>query len=845
MPPLIKIAFCSGTDELNRSLVDELAALYPDLPLYVVSEFPPHRGQWIRYYVNRPFTDNSRRIRAAIGDARIRLSGILLVPQVPYRRMRLIALLLSPVALLAYNEHMGSFMLRPRCLPVIAKLLLWRAKNFLRWYLRPKEWASPLPYWAAWFHLTARWSKPELQAPQPEGISVVIPSRNGRELLACLLPGLLDQLRAAPHEVIVVDNVSVDGTAAWLPAEVVLESSPSPLSFAAAVNRGIHRARFRHTLLLNNDMVLEPDFFAPLRRAFLQVPELFCATAQIHFPEGVRREETGKAVWARTNREDFPVRCDLPLPGEDQSYVLYGSGGCSLYDTAKLRSLGALDEIYAPAYVEDLDLGWRAWQRGWPTVFVSGARVEHRHRATTSRYFTEAELSRILELNYLRFLTRAIASRPLFRRLWREAIDRLRLIQASDALAAAPRLALTPAREAAAEYSETLFQSLCDGNTAVFPGAPAAHPHTILVASPYLPYPLSHGGAVRIYNLMREAARGYNLILVSFSETLTAPAPELLALCAEIVVVRRAGTHQIDAGGQPDTVAEFASPAFRAALQLTVRKWQPAIAQLEFTQMAQYAPDCAPAKTILVEHDITFDLYQQQAARQPTYDTLRQLALWKQYEQQAWHTVDRVITMSGRDRATVGPRAETLANGVDTDRFQPTTETPEPNRILFIGSFNHRPNLDALEFFIAEIWPHLNATLHVIAGRNPELGAHLAGPNIEIEGFVADVRPAYRRAAAVIAPLRESAGTNIKVLEALAMGKPLISTPAGVNGLDPITETDFLLAPEAQTFAIQIKRVLNDPALQTHLSSHARAYSLNYSWKSLAKTQNRIYRELL
>ena len=98
-----------------------------------------------------------------------------------------------------------------------------------------------------------------------------------------------------------------------------MEHSAAPLSFARAANRGIRRARYSHVCLLNNDMILEPGFFAPLRAAFESVPDLFCATAQILFPPGVRREETGKAVMAQSSPADFPVRCDPPLPGEDLS----------------------------------------------------------------------------------------------------------------------------------------------------------------------------------------------------------------------------------------------------------------------------------------------------------------------------------------------------------------------------------------------------------------------------------------------------------------------------------------------------------------------------------------------
>src|SRR5205814_9806332 len=98
---------------------------------------------------------------------------------------------------------------------------------------------------------------------------------------------------------------------------------------------------------------------------------------------------------------------------------------------------------------------------------------------------------------------------------------------------------------------------------------------------------------------------------VAFTEDLIQVAMELRELCSEIVTVRRAGSHALPSRGRPDTVEEFDTPAFHAALRQTIAKWGPSIVQLEFTQMAQYAAECAPARTLLVEHDITYDLYAQ------------------------------------------------------------------------------------------------------------------------------------------------------------------------------------------------------------------------------------------
>src|SRR5580698_5832243 len=109
--------------------------LFPELPLYVVSEFPPADGgvKWIRYHSGRGF-ENLARCRAAFRGKSIRLAGVMLVPNVPFRAMRLLALLLAPRNFLAFNENLNNFMLRPRCIPAIARHVAWRVRNFVKWH---------------------------------------------------------------------------------------------------------------------------------------------------------------------------------------------------------------------------------------------------------------------------------------------------------------------------------------------------------------------------------------------------------------------------------------------------------------------------------------------------------------------------------------------------------------------------------------------------------------------------------------------------------------------------------------------------------------------------------------
>ena len=589
MSGTIKVAFASCSEDLIPAFLEQMRELEPELPLYVVSEFPPPEGHWIPYHPVRSFRENFARCRAAFRGKRIRFTGVVLEPQVPYRRMRLIPLLLAPIRLIAFNENLNNFMLRPRCAGTILRHILWRSKNFIRWQLRPE--------------------------------------------------------------------------------------------------RGLSR------------------FF----RRF-------------------RRPSAWRGVW--------------------------------LYLVAALGS------------------AWRALRWiGWP-----------------------------------------------------------------------------PPNAGPDEF----VLAAGSGAVAVFPGRKAGGRPAVLVASPYLPFPLSHGGAVRMFNLMRRAADEYDQILVSFVDQLATPPPELLEIAVEVVLVRRVGSHSRPTTARPDAVEEFDSPAFRAALRQTVSKWRPIVAQLEFTQMAQYIADCAPARVILVEHDLTFDLYEQLLRQNEDWELRRQWRRWRRFESATWRQASCVVTMSEKDRQTVtGARAVCLPNGVDLERFRPSDLEPEPGRLLFVGSLSHLPNALAVEFFLNQIWPlleKLSPRLHIIAGARHQyyldyyrdrVRVNLAQRGIDVDDFVTDVRPAYHRAAVVIAPLVASAGTNIKILEAMAMGKAVVSTPAGINGLDLSPGEDVMVTATAREMAATIAELLENRDQRRALEVRAReTVAGRYGWDQIAQRQKELYASL-
>jgi glycosyltransferase involved in cell wall biosynthesis len=208
--------------------------------------------------------------------------------------------------------------------------------------------------------------------------------------------------------------------------------------------------------------------------------------------------------------------------------------------------------------------------------------------------------------------------------------------------------------------------------------------------------------------------------------------------------------------------------------------------------------------------------------------------------------VDRVITMSEQDRTLVSG-AVSIPNGVDLERFRPSSRAPEARRVLFIGSFAHRPNVLAVEFFLREVFPLLqDVAFHVIAGQRHERFWDLRHSGVEVEGFVADVRPAYERAAVVVAPLVVSAGTNIKIMEAMAMGKAIVSTSAGIHGLDLRSGADLIVTGAPEEMARAISALLDSPQQRNVLEQQARRTAeQRFGWDAISRAQRELYESLL
>lgn len=245
---------------------------------------------------------------------------------------------------------------------------------------------------------------PANTAPSKRGVSIVIPTWNGRDLLEKYLPSVVAAAAQNPeNEIILADNASTDGTAelvrAAFPSVKLLEMQRN-LGFGDGSNAGFRAARNDIVVLLNNDMRVAPDFLGPLVDGFTG-ERVFSVACQIYFSDPNKaREETGLTQgWWESGSLRVRHRVDDGVTSLFPCF--YGGGGSCAFDRRKFLELGGFDPLLEPFYLEDADLGYMAWKRGWKVLYAPRSVVWHEHRGTIGRRFRESEIRSILSRNFV------------------------------------------------------------------------------------------------------------------------------------------------------------------------------------------------------------------------------------------------------------------------------------------------------------------------------------------------------------------------------------------------------------------------------------------------------------
>lgn len=389
----------------------------------------------------------------------------------------------------------------------------------------------------------------------------------------------------------------------------------------------------------------------------------------------------------------------------------------------------------------------------------------------------------------------------------------------------------------------------------------------ILLLSPFCPYPPNWGFVKRVFHLLERLAVRHDVTLLTYVDAEDEPHVNWLR---ERFTVHTVARPELRYGKRMSQLASLPSPwsfqrrlmlgpAMQQALDELSRTSVFDVVHISSSQMACFRFDPRSA-LVLDEHNIEYELYYRVCQTEGSLP--RRLFNWLEYvkfkreEMAAWRAVDGCAMTSAREAGVVNalvPQTPTVVapNAVDTEYFAPSPDEPEPDSIVLTGLMKYRPNLDGAVFFVREILPLIlrerpGAKFYIVGGEPPAEVTRLASSNVIVTGSVADVRPFIRRAAVVAVPLRMGGGTRLKVLEGLAMGKPMVSTSLGCEGIDVTDREHLLIADGAERFAGAIVEVLCQPELATNLGRNGRARMLErYRWDSVVDVLDGLYQRLV
>ncbi len=423
----------------------------------------------------------------------------------------------------------------------------------------------------------------------------------------------------------------------------------------------------------------------------------------------------------------------------------------------------------------------------------------------------------------------------------------------------------------------------------------------LLILTPQLPYPPHQGTTIRNFNILRRLAERHDITLLSFGapEELARAEP-LKAVCRRIEIAsyptRSTALRALTTftSPLPDMALRLRSKTMHDKFESLLRDESFDLVQIEGIEMARYWTLNRAAKSAARAPKLVFDDHNAEYVLQRTafesdarevrrwHGALYSFIQWKkltQFERHICKTADAVVACSATDAAAIAAltgdaaRIHTIPNGVDTSYFLPSDKAAagglasarlpasagllagyEPlsgPSLVFAGKMDFRPNIDAMSWFCGEILPLIRAQIPsthlMIVGQKPSARILALGgqKGVTVTGWVPDTRPFVSDAAVYIVPLRMGSGTRLKVLEAMAMGKAIVSTSRGVEGIDVTRDRQVVIADAPEEFAAAVIALVRNPQRRHELGCATRALAeAKYDWRALVPAFDQVYRDI-
>jgi glycosyltransferase involved in cell wall biosynthesis len=402
----------------------------------------------------------------------------------------------------------------------------------------------------------------------------------------------------------------------------------------------------------------------------------------------------------------------------------------------------------------------------------------------------------------------------------------------------------------------------------------------ILYISPMPASPPRFGAQARVHGLMTQLARRHDLtaaVLVDDEFDADECRRAMQTYCREVVMLanpygREGLTKRLLQLRSLASTRSFERlrvtlPALQQTLDRVLRARRFDVVNLEFPYLGHYnlrqAPPGERLPLLVVDsHEIAHDLARQFARASGSLSRrLYAEANWRKLrgeELGTYRAADGVYVCSAADERRLlnhapGVRTAVIPNAADVEYYQPRPTDPPPDgrAVVYFGLLSTVPNVDGVVHFVQDIWPRIAAThpeahCKIIGGRPPPALLALAGPRVELTGFVPDLRPHLAAAAAIVVPLRLGGGTRLKIVEAMAMGKAIVSTTLGAEGIEAVPGRDLLVEDQPAAFADAVSHLLAEPGLAARIGQSARQVAVErYSWSEAAQVLEDFYRKLM
>ena len=397
----------------------------------------------------------------------------------------------------------------------------------------------------------------------------------------------------------------------------------------------------------------------------------------------------------------------------------------------------------------------------------------------------------------------------------------------------------------------------------------------VLVVDEELSYPANSGKRLRSYNLIRQAARWHGITLVAYAKppldsnnygeyekagvrVVTIPPPRIRKDGLGLILT---GFRNL-AQREPVSVAAYRSDVFRREIFRVIRQERIDLVHCELGPFGHFVSGIRDIPTVLDAHNFEAEIWEQLTAgsRNPLKKTAFSIQATRmlRYEKTHYPKFDRVLCVSREDREKFRDRlglqsVSVVPNGVDIGFFGGCTTRGRGCDMLFCGALDWRPTQDCVKFFLDAILPDIrtrcpDVTLTVLGRQPPKwLRQYVSGfENVELAADVPDVRSYYEKASVCVVPLRVGSGSRLKILEAFAMGRPVVSTTIGAEGLEVVPGRHLAIADSPRDFAEEVVKIVNDPSLAEEMADSGRKLvEEKYDWEKIGETLSSAWRNTL